>query len=61
MTEVHMLDNKLMNGVPIIDPITKTDKTPHASGDLKSYLSMITPKLGSRHGTCHTDNFPSKT
>ena len=31
-----------------MDPITKTAKTPRASGDLKPYLSMIIPKLGSR-------------
>ena len=31
-----------------MDPITKTARTPRVSGDLKSYLSMITPKLGSR-------------
>lgn len=38
-----------MKAVPIIDPMTKIAKTPRASGDLNPYLSMITPKLGSRH------------
>lgn len=37
-----------MNGVPIMDPITKMAKTPRASGDLNPYLSIMTPKLGSR-------------
>ena len=48
MSEVHMLDRKLMKGVPMIDPITKMAKTPRASGDLKPYLSMMIPRLGSR-------------
>ena len=37
-----------MNGVPKMDPITKTANTPRVSGDLKPYLSIMTPKLGSR-------------
>ena len=39
---------KLIKTVPIIDPITKIDKTPRASGDLKPNLSIIIPKSGSR-------------
>ena len=31
-----------------MDPITKIAKTPRASGELKPYLSIMIPKLGSR-------------
>jgi len=48
MSEMHMLEKKLIKGVPIMDPITKMAKTPLVSGDLKPYLSIMTPKLGSR-------------
>ena len=48
ISEALILDKKLMNGVPRMDPITKTAKTPRVSGDLKPYLSIMTPKLGSR-------------
>ena len=47
-TEAEILDNRLIKAVPIIDPITKIAKTPRVSGDLKPYLSIIIPKLGSR-------------
>ena len=34
--------------IPMIEPIAKIARTPRASGDLKPYLSMMVPRLGSR-------------